>query len=77
MISVNRDDVICSFQIVSPLFETAHDDEHLLVVNFVIPFRIRKLSEEKRYEVHSFFVKLGESLVDGEVEDICFENDEE
>jgi hypothetical protein len=77
VISVNRDDVVCSFQIVSSLFETAHDDEHLLVVDFVVPFRIRKLSGEKRYGVHPSFVGLGESPADGEVEGVCFEKDEE
>jgi hypothetical protein len=77
MISVDRDDVICFFEIVSSLFEATNDDEHLLVVDFIITFDIWEFSREKRYEMHSFFVKLRESLVDDEVEDVCLKKDEE
>ena len=54
------------------LFETINYNEHFLIVNFVILFRKRELTREKRYEVKILFEVLREYSADSKVEGVSF-----
>ena len=53
-----------------PLFKTINYDKHFLIVNFVILFRKRELTREKRYEMKILFEVLRECSADSEVGDV-------
>ena len=60
------------FKIMPLLFEAIDYGEYFLIVNFVIPFRKRKLTREKRYGVKILSEVLRESFADSKVEDVGF-----
>ena len=64
--------MIYFFKIMSSLFETINYKEHFLVVNFVILFRGRELTREKRYEVKILFEVLRECFIDSKVGGVGF-----
>ena len=54
------------------LFETINYKEHFLVVNFVVLFRRREFTKEKRYEVKILSEVLRERSADSKVEGVGF-----
>ena len=60
------------FEIMPSLFKTINYKEHFLVVDFVVLFRKRELTREKRYEVKILFGVLRESLADDKVRGVGF-----
>ena len=61
----------------SPLLKTINNDEHFLVVDFVVLFRFRQLTWEKRYRVEVFAEVLWEGTAKGEIRGIGLYVDEE
>ena len=55
-----------------PLFKTVNYGQHFLIVNFVILFRERELTREKRYEVKILFEVLRECFTDSKVGGVGF-----
>ena len=72
IVRVDRNKIISFFEIMPSLFKTINYKEHFLVVDFVILFRKRELTREKRYEMKILFEVLRERSVDDKVEGVSF-----